>query len=111
MIKAIPLFLFLFQICPHSTIRNMAIIEHENRHSVASRKALDYLKELCSSLDGFDLKSEKNGVKLYSRAVPGNSVDIVRGETVFKTTEFSPRDLASMATEPGVRTTCKYSLS
>ncbi|ORY98725.1 hypothetical protein BCR43DRAFT_436317 [Syncephalastrum racemosum] len=83
----------------------MAIIENENRHSAASRKALSYLKELCSSLDGFDFKSEKNGVKLYSRVVPGNPVDIVRGETVLKTTELSPRDLASMATEPGIRAT------
>ncbi|RUS16355.1 hypothetical protein BC937DRAFT_91301 [Endogone sp. FLAS-F59071] len=62
----------------------MGIIESDNRHSVTTRKGLEYLKELSASTDGWTLSSESNGVKVYTRKVEGTSLPIVRGDTVLE---------------------------
>ncbi|KAI8581132.1 hypothetical protein K450DRAFT_279235 [Umbelopsis ramanniana AG] len=81
----------------------MAIIESNNRHAEASRKTLAYLKELSDSLDGWDFKSENNGVKLYSKTVKGQPLPVVRGDAILPGNEYTPAQVASAATSPGSR--------
>ncbi|KAI9283620.1 hypothetical protein BC943DRAFT_294869 [Umbelopsis sp. AD052] len=81
----------------------MAIIESNNRHAEASRKNLAYVKELSESLDGWDFKSENNGVKLYSKTVAGQPLPIVRGDAILPGNEYTPAQVASAATTPGSR--------
>lgn len=89
----------------------MTIVEASYKHAESARKALDYLKDLTSSLDGFDFSQEKNGVKLYSKKVEGSQINIVRGDTVLKTTQYTPRQLAAVANESGTRATCMFFFS
>jgi hypothetical protein len=86
----------------------MTVIESNNRHAEASRKALAYLKELTGSLDGWNFKSENNGVKLYSKTIPGQALPIVRGDAILPGNQYTPAQVASAATSPGSRKACKY---
>ncbi|KAF7730724.1 hypothetical protein EC973_001673 [Apophysomyces ossiformis] len=81
----------------------MTVLESNNRHAEHNRKALEEFKTLSASLDGWTFSTEKDGVKLYSKDVPGASIPIVRGDIVFKTTEYTVKDVASVATIPGCR--------
>ncbi|KAI8365283.1 uncharacterized protein BYT42DRAFT_649208 [Radiomyces spectabilis] len=81
----------------------MVVLESNNRHAEHTRKSLQYLKDLSASLEGWEFSSEKNGVKLYTKQVEGLAMPMVRGDTVLQTTEFTPRDVASVATLPGAR--------
>lgn len=85
----------------------MVVIESNNRHTAASRKALDYLKELSNTLDGWNFSQEKDGVKLYIKP-ESNGLNIVRGDAILKTDKYTPRDVATVATNPGCRKICKY---
>jgi len=80
----------------------MGIIESDNRHSVATRKGLEYLKELSASTDGWDVSSDTNGVKVYTREVEGLSLPIVRGDTVIEG-DYTVAQVASVALSPGSR--------
>ncbi|KAI8580176.1 hypothetical protein K450DRAFT_238513 [Umbelopsis ramanniana AG] len=81
----------------------MTIIESNNRHAETTRKALAYLKELTGSLDGWDFSSESNGVKLYSKTVDGQTLPIVRGDTILPGKEYTLAQVAAVATSPGSR--------
>ncbi|KAI9025783.1 hypothetical protein CLU79DRAFT_743048 [Phycomyces nitens] len=81
----------------------MTIPEASHRHAAKNRAAVDQFKALASNLDGWELASEKEGVKLYSKKVEGSPMPLVRGEIIFKTTEFSVRDVAAVALVPGCR--------
>lgn len=85
----------------------MVVLDSNNRHAAASRKALEYLKELSASLDGWEFSQEKDSVKLYSKAVPDSPIPIVRGDIILKTDKFTPWDVAVVATQPGCRKICK----
>ncbi|KAI9320525.1 hypothetical protein BX666DRAFT_1204476 [Dichotomocladium elegans] len=80
----------------------MVVIESNNRHATESRKALENLKELSASLDGWNFSQEKEGVKLYIKSDP-SGVNIVRGDAFLKTDKYTPRDVAVVATIPGCR--------
>lgn len=84
----------------------MGIIESDNRHSVATRKGLEYLKELSSSTDGWTLSSDSNGVKVYTRKVEGTSIPIVRGDAVLEG-DYTIAQAAAVALSPGCRQICK----
>lgn len=86
----------------------MVVIETNHRHAAEARKSLAYLKELSASLDGWELSNEKDGVKLYSRAAKDSSISIVRGDIELKSSELTPRQVASVATQPGARKICKF---
>lgn len=85
----------------------MTIIESNNRHAETTRKALTYLKELTGSLDGWDFASESNGVKLYRKTVDGQTLPIVRGDTILPGKEYTLSQVAAVATSPGSRKVCK----
>lgn len=89
----------------------MVVIETNHRHAAEARKSLAYLKELSASLDGWELTTEKEGVKLYSRAAKDSAIAIVRGDTEIKKTDLTPRQVASVATQPGCRKICKQCTS
>lgn len=76
-------------------------------HAESNRKALSYLKDLASTLDGWDFSQEKDGVKLYRKTVDSSPIAIVRGETDLIGHEFTPQQVASVATLPGCRKICK----
>ncbi|KAI7877166.1 Bet v1-like protein [Lichtheimia hyalospora FSU 10163] len=80
----------------------MVVIESNNRHAATSRKALDYLKELSNTLDGWNFSQEKDGVKLYIKP-ESNGLNIVRGDAILKTDKYTPREVATVATNPGCR--------
>lgn len=80
-------------------------------HAESNRKALSYLKDLASTLDGWDFSQEKDGVKLYRKTVDSSPVAIVRGETDLIGHEFTPQQVASVATLPGCRKICKLLIS
>ncbi|KAG0173704.1 hypothetical protein DFQ28_008297 [Apophysomyces sp. BC1034] len=81
----------------------MTVIESNNRHAAHNRQALEQFKTLAASLDGWDFSTERDGVKLYSKTVPGATIPIVRGDIIFKTTDYTVKDVASVATLPGCR--------
>lgn len=74
-----------------------------NPHAETSKNALALLKSLSSSLDGWHFTQEKDGVKLYSKTVDSSPVAIVRGDTSIVGHEFTPQQIASVATLPGAR--------
>jgi hypothetical protein len=78
-----------------------------NPHAEPTRKALNYFKELASNLDGWNFTQEKDGVKLYNKTVDSSPIAIVRGETVLAGHEYTPQQVASVATLPGCRKICK----
>lgn len=84
----------------------MVVIESNNRHAATSRKALEYLKELSNTLDGWNFSQEKDGVKLYIKP-ESNGLNIVRGDAIFKTDKYTPRDVATVATNTGCRKICE----
>ncbi|EPB90391.1 hypothetical protein HMPREF1544_02757 [Mucor circinelloides 1006PhL] len=75
----------------------------QNIHAETTRKALSDLKQLASSLEGWEFSQEKDGVKLYRKTVDSNPIAIVRGETDIVGHEFTPQQVASVATLPGCR--------
>lgn len=74
-----------------------------NPHAETTKKALDLLKSLASNLDGWNFTQEKEGVKLYNKTVDSSPVAIVRGDTTIAGHEFTPQQIASVATLPGAR--------
>ncbi|GAB5587043.1 hypothetical protein Unana1_01943 [Umbelopsis nana] len=81
----------------------MTIIESDNRHAETTRKALAYFKELSDSLDGWDFVSESGDIKLYSKAVEGQALPIVRGDAILPSKEYTLAQVAAVATSPGCR--------
>lgn len=79
-----------------------------NPHVQTAQNALSLLKELSGSLDGWEFSQEKENVKLYYKPDNSSPIGIVRGETDIEGHEFSPLQLASVATLPGCRKICKY---
>ncbi|CEP16870.1 hypothetical protein [Parasitella parasitica] len=79
----------------------------QNIHAETTIKALSNLKQLASSLDGWNYTQEKDGVKLYSKTVDGSSIAIVRGETDIAGHEYTAQQVLSVATLPGCRKICK----
>ncbi|KAI8877307.1 Bet v1-like protein [Backusella circina FSU 941] len=76
----------------------------DNEHSEAIKKALDLLKELTASLDGWKFSSETDNVKLYNKDVEGESLPIMRGDTILAGHKYTPQQLSTVATLPGCRT-------
>ncbi|KAG2202898.1 hypothetical protein INT47_008930 [Mucor saturninus] len=74
-----------------------------NPHAETSKNALALLKSLSSNLDGWNFTQEKDGVKLYNKTVDSSPVAIVRGDTSIVGHEFTPQQIASVATLPGAR--------
>ncbi|KAI8149039.1 hypothetical protein BJV82DRAFT_550385 [Fennellomyces sp. T-0311] len=79
----------------------MVVIEANYRHAEAARKSLAAFKELAASLDGWNFSQEKEGVKLYTKATATGT--IVRGDIVMKTDKYTPREVATVATNTGCR--------
>jgi len=79
-----------------------------NPHAETAQKALALLKELSSTLDGWEFSEEKDGVKLYHKTDDSSPIAIVRGETDLEGHEFTAQQVASVATLPGCRKICKY---
>ncbi|RUP45233.1 hypothetical protein BC936DRAFT_148444 [Jimgerdemannia flammicorona] len=80
----------------------MTIIEVSHRHAAEARKGLAYLKELSATTDGWSFSSEHKDVKIYTRAVEGISLPIVRGDTVLEG-DYTIEQVASVALAPGCR--------
>ncbi|CAO3624072.1 unnamed protein product [Mucor hiemalis] len=72
-------------------------------HAQTARTALAQLKELASSLEGWNFSQEKDGVKLYNKSADNSPVPIVRGDILLTGHEFTPQQIASIATLPGAR--------
>lgn len=77
-------------------------------HAQAARDALNLLKELSSNLDGWNFTEEKEGVKLYNKTTGSSSIPIVRGDVLLEGHEYTPQQIATVATLPGARRICKY---
>lgn len=76
-------------------------------HAETARKALSTLKELSGTLDGWNFTQEKDGVKLYNKTVDSSPIPIVRGDVLLAGHEYTPQQVASVATLPGCRKICK----
>ena len=89
----------------------MVIVESNHRHASASRKALENFKELAASpVSDWQFSQEKEGVKLYTKG-DGSSITIVRGDITLKTGDkYTPREVATVATQIGCRKICTYRL-
>ncbi|CAO3626054.1 unnamed protein product [Mucor fragilis] len=74
-----------------------------NPHAETAQKALSLLKELSSTLEGWEFSEEKDGVKLYHKMDDSSPIAIVRGEADLEGHEFSTQQVASVATLPGCR--------
>ncbi|KAI8097452.1 uncharacterized protein BX664DRAFT_378237 [Halteromyces radiatus] len=81
----------------------MTVLESNNRHAATNRKNLEQIKTLTADLSGWEFSQEKDGVKLYSKAVEGSSIPLVRGDYLLKTTEYTAEQVAVVATLPGAR--------
>jgi hypothetical protein len=77
-------------------------------HAEAIKKALNLLKNLTASLDGWKFDSETDGVKLYNKDVEGESLPIMRGDTMLAGHTYTPQELSTVATLPGCREICKF---
>ncbi|CEP09310.1 hypothetical protein [Parasitella parasitica] len=83
-----------------------SIIDSDNKFAKETRDGLIYLKELATSLDGWELTQEQNNVKLYSKKL--NNADdppLVRGDTVLSDLPpgCTPFEVATVAALPGCR--------
>jgi hypothetical protein len=78
-----------------------------NPHAEPVRNAMSQLKEYAANLEGWNLESEKDGVKLYNKTVDNSPIAVVRGEVVLEGHEFTAHQIASVATQPGARKICK----
>ena len=85
----------------------MTIIDSDNRHAKKTRDQLAYFKTLSETLDGWNFSSEQEGVKLYTKDIPGNPLPIVRGDTVRDDLGCHPNDLVAASILPGCRKVCK----
>lgn len=88
----------------------MTVIDSDNRHAKTTREGLERFKPLADSLDGWQFSSETEGVKLYTRDVPGNPLPMVRGDTVLKLAdpdEVPPMAMATASILPGCRKVCE----
>lgn len=74
-----------------------------NPHAETTKNAMVLLKSLSSTLEGWNFTQEKDGVKLYNKTVDSSPVAIVRGDTSIIGHEFTPQQIASVATLPGSR--------
>jgi hypothetical protein len=72
-------------------------------HDEATNKALNLLKDLTANSDGWEFSSEVENVKLYNRQIEGEPLPIMRGDTLLPGHEFTPQQVASVATLPGCR--------
>ncbi|KAI9261450.1 hypothetical protein BDA99DRAFT_560328 [Phascolomyces articulosus] len=81
----------------------MTIIDSDNRHAKKTRDQLAYFKTLSETLDGWDFASEQDGVKLYTKDIPGNPLPMVRGDTVRDDLGTDPNNLAGATLLPGCR--------
>ncbi|KAI7865096.1 hypothetical protein BDF14DRAFT_1828663 [Spinellus fusiger] len=81
----------------------MTIPEASHRHAAHNRTALNKFKAMAATLEGWELSTQKDGVKLYTKAVEGSPLPMVRGEVTLKGDEFTPRNVASVALDPGCR--------
>ncbi|KAI9472316.1 MAG: hypothetical protein EXX96DRAFT_583616 [Benjaminiella poitrasii] len=73
-------------------------------HAETARNALARLKKLAEeSLDEWNFTQEKDNVKLYNKVENDSPFVIVRGETFLEGHEFTPQQVASVATLPGCR--------
>ncbi|KAI8066631.1 hypothetical protein BC940DRAFT_239946 [Gongronella butleri] len=76
-----------------------------NRHQETLDRGMATFKKLSGSLDGWQFKEEKNGVKLYSRPAdtPGEPI-IVRGDYHYADAkDVTPLNFSSITSFPGAR--------
>lgn len=88
----------------------MTIIDSDNRHAKTVREGLEHFKSLADSLEGWEFSSEKDGVKLYTKDVPGNPLPMVRGDAVLQLADpdqVPPMAMASASILPGCRKVCE----
>lgn len=78
-----------------------------NPHAESSRKAMEYVKELASTKEGWNFTQEKGGVKLYNKVTDSSPIPIVRGDVHIEGHEFTAQQIASIALLPGCRKVCK----
>ncbi|KAI8389333.1 hypothetical protein BD560DRAFT_381326 [Blakeslea trispora] len=74
-----------------------------NPHAQALKDAMNQLKQYSSSLDGWHMSQEKEGVKLFSKTVDSSSFPLVRGEAMLNGHQFTAQQVATVATLPGCR--------
>ena len=86
-----------------------SIIDSDNIHAKETRQALQVVKDLTASLDGWDLTSDQENVKLYQKKLDDTSLPpLVRGDTVLTGVPgCTPLAVATVATLPGCREICK----
>jgi len=72
-----------------------------NNHSAEARKALDHLKSLAATLDGWSLNAEKDNVTIYSREVEG-APPMTRGDTILEA-GWTLEQIAAIIQCPGAR--------
>lgn len=80
-----------------------------SHHQQTIDNGMALFKKYTSSLEGWQLNSEKNGVKLYSRK-PDNPNEplLVRGECEYPDTkDLRPIDLSTCVIFPSARRVCK----
>ncbi|KAI8355088.1 hypothetical protein EDC96DRAFT_516251 [Choanephora cucurbitarum] len=74
-----------------------------NPHAESSKQAMHLLKQYASSVEGWTMTQEKEGVKLYSKQVDSSSIPLVRGDTLLAGHQFTAQQVATVATLPGCR--------
>lgn len=84
-----------------------SIIDSDNIHAKETRRGLQVVKDLTSSLEGWELTSEQDKVQLYKKS----SMDdppLVRGDTVLMDVPqgCTPLAISTVATLPGCRKIC-----
>ncbi|CAO3652916.1 unnamed protein product [Cunninghamella blakesleeana] len=81
----------------------MPVIEATHCHSEFNCKKLEQIKTYTADLNGWEFSQEKDGVKLYSKEIAGSPLPLVRGEYLLKTKEYTPQQVATVASLPGCR--------